>query len=74
MSCCVLGALASSRRSVSRLGRNAKNAARKNKKKARKRKRKERLWANLSRSGIPGSGIPSDRSILTAFFVALERY
>ena len=38
-------------------------------KKARREEARERLWENLTkgRSGIPGSGIPSDWSILTDF-------
>jgi len=54
------------------LGRSAEKGARKNndKKKARRGEPKERLWENLTkgRSGIRGSGIPSDWSILTGFF------
>jgi len=55
------------------LGRRAKNGARKYKKnnKARREEANERLWANLTkgRSGIPGSGVPSDWSILTGFYI-----
>ena len=38
-------------------------------KRARREGARERLWENLTkdRSGIPGSGIPSDWSILTDF-------
>ena len=57
--------LASSRRSVSQ-GAEQKTAREKIKKAGREEAR-ERLWENLTkgRSGIPGSGIPSDWSILT---------
>ena len=60
--------VSSSRRSVSQ-GAEQKIAHEKNKKNTRRGEAKERLWANLTkgRSGIPGSGIPSDWSILTDF-------
>ena len=62
-----LSSLASSRRSVSQ-GATQKTAHGKIKK-ARQEEARERLWTNLTkgRSGIPGSGIPSDWSILTDF-------
>ena len=46
-----------------------KKTAREKIKKARREEARERLWENLTkgRSGIPGSGIPSDWSILTDF-------
>ena len=60
--------LASSRRSVSQ-GAAQKTAREKKFKKARREESRERPWENLTkgRSGIPGSGIPSDRSNLTDF-------
>ena len=60
--------LASSRRSVSWEQRDNRRRAKKIKKSAGEEVR-ERLWANLTngRSSIPGSGIPSDWSILTDF-------
>ena len=44
-----------------------KTGERKNKGEARREKERERLWADSTegRSGIPGSGIPSDWSIVT---------
>ena len=59
--------LASSRRSVSHGA--AQKTAREKIKKARLEEARECLWENLTkgRSGIPGSGIPSDWSILTDF-------
>ena len=50
------------------MGLGGKNRARQIKK-AKCEDTKEHLWANLikGRSGIPGSGIPSDWSILTDF-------
>ena len=59
--------IASSRRSV---GQGAvQKTAREKIKNARREEARERLWENLTkgRSGIPGSGIPSDWSILTDF-------
>ena len=62
--------IVSSRRSVNQ-GVVQKTACEKiKKKKAWREEARERLWENLTkgRSGIPGSGIPSDWSILTDFF------
>jgi len=54
---------------LSELGRGAKDGERKNMGEAWRERAKEHLWANLTkgRSGIPGSGIPSDWLILTGF-------
>ena len=59
--------VASSRRSVSQGA--VQKTAREKIKKARRQEARERLWENLTkgRSGIPGSGIPSDWSVLTDF-------
>ena len=59
--------VASFRRSVSQGA--VQKTARGKIKKARREEARERLWENLTkgRSGIPGSGIPSDWSILTDF-------
>ena len=59
--------LASSRRSVSQGA--VEKTAREKLEKARREEARERLWENITRgrSGIPGSGIPSDWSIFTGF-------
>ena len=64
---CVHRFLASSRRSVSHGA--TQKTAREKIKKARGEEARERLLVNLTkgRSGIPGSDIPSDWSILTDF-------
>ena len=64
---CVSYMVASSRHSISQGA--VQKTARGKIKKARQEEARERLWENLTkgRSGIPGSGIPSDWSILTDF-------